>query len=312
MRGRNNNNRNNKGPNPLTRSYESNGPDVKIRGTAQHIAEKYSQLARDATASGDPVAAENYFQHAEHYYRIIAAAQEQLREQYGYQRFDDEGDEEGFAGERSEIGNGENLDPSFQPQPYEQRPEPRSEQRPETERQQRFDRNERFPRGEQRPERQNWSDRPDRGERQDRGERRDRFQQRDRNPRQDYPRQDYQRSEGPRSDQSGEDTRPERPNRYERDRNDRGDFRRDHRRTEDGPDEATGLPAFLTNAVRQPVATHEEDVSPANTETERFGADTEELAPRLRRPRRTRREMEEARAAAENADTDTPKTSAAE
>ena len=63
MRGRNNNNRkNNKGPNPLTKSYESNGPDVKIRGTAQHVAEKYSQLARDAQSSGDPVAAENYFQ----------------------------------------------------------------------------------------------------------------------------------------------------------------------------------------------------------------------------------------------------------
>src|SRR5215210_3804100 len=87
MRGRNNNNRNsNKGPNPLTRSYESNGPDVKIRGTAQHIADKYSQLARDAQSSGDPVAAENYHQHAEHYYRLIAAAQEQLREQFGYQQ----------------------------------------------------------------------------------------------------------------------------------------------------------------------------------------------------------------------------------
>src|ERR671926_1963610 len=103
MRGRNNNR--NKGPNPLTRSYESNGPDVKIRGTAQHIAEKYSQLARDAQSSGDPVAAENYFQHAEHYFRIIAAAQEQLREQYGYQQprsFDEDGnEEEGFGqGER--------------------------------------------------------------------------------------------------------------------------------------------------------------------------------------------------------------------
>ena len=53
MRGRNNN-RNNKGPNPLTRSYESNGPDVKIRGTAQHIAEKYSQLARDAQVERRP------------------------------------------------------------------------------------------------------------------------------------------------------------------------------------------------------------------------------------------------------------------
>jgi hypothetical protein len=59
----------------LTRSYESNGPDVKIRGNAQHVAEKYLQLARDAHTSGDPVAAENYLQHAEHYFRIIAAAQ---------------------------------------------------------------------------------------------------------------------------------------------------------------------------------------------------------------------------------------------
>ena len=72
MRGRNN--RGGKGPNPLSRSYESNGPDVKIRGTAQHIAEKYLQLARDAHSSGDPVAAESYLQHAEHYFRIIAAA----------------------------------------------------------------------------------------------------------------------------------------------------------------------------------------------------------------------------------------------
>ena len=59
--------------------YESNGPDVKIRGTASHVAEKYLQLARDAQSSGDPIAAENYYQHAEHYFRLIAAAQEQLR-----------------------------------------------------------------------------------------------------------------------------------------------------------------------------------------------------------------------------------------
>lgn len=74
MRGRNNNRR---GPNPLTRSYESNGPDVKIRGTAAHIAEKYVQLARDSHSSGDPVSAESYLQHAEHYLRLIAAAQQQ-------------------------------------------------------------------------------------------------------------------------------------------------------------------------------------------------------------------------------------------
>ncbi len=73
MRGRSNR----KGPNPLTRSYESNGPDVKIRGSAQQIADKYATLARDAQASGDRVMAENYLQHAEHYNRIIAAAQSQ-------------------------------------------------------------------------------------------------------------------------------------------------------------------------------------------------------------------------------------------
>jgi len=79
------NNKNNRGrgrggrksPNPLTRSYESNGPDVKVRGTAQHVAEKYMTLARDALSSGDSVAAENYFQHAEHYNRIIMTAQAQ-------------------------------------------------------------------------------------------------------------------------------------------------------------------------------------------------------------------------------------------
>ena len=59
----------------------SNGPEVKIRGTAHHVAEKYLQLARDAQASGDPVTAENHFQHAEHYLRMIAAAQEQFRQQ---------------------------------------------------------------------------------------------------------------------------------------------------------------------------------------------------------------------------------------
>lgn len=98
-RGRNNGNR--RSQNPLTRVYESNGPDVKVRGTAQHVVEKYQQLARDAQASGDHVAAENYLQHAEHYYRIIAAAQAQFGVQgQPYQRnddddFDDEMDEGG-------------------------------------------------------------------------------------------------------------------------------------------------------------------------------------------------------------------------
>src|SRR5476651_2296283 len=108
MRGRNNNNNNNnnnrRGPNPLTRSYESNGPDVKIRGNAHHVAEKYLQLARDAHTSSDPVAAENYLQHAEHYYRLIAAAQAaQLQQQNGSARppgesEDDMDDEDDMGG----------------------------------------------------------------------------------------------------------------------------------------------------------------------------------------------------------------------
>src|SRR5918994_1623294 len=101
-RGRNNNNR--KGPNPLTRSYESNGPDVKVRGTAMHVAEKYMSLARDAQASGDIVAAENYLQHAEHYNRIVMAAQAQL--QPTQQPQFREGSEDGYEDERQMNGRG--------------------------------------------------------------------------------------------------------------------------------------------------------------------------------------------------------------
>jgi hypothetical protein len=71
-------NNNRKGQNPLSRSYESSGPDVKIRGTAAQIAEKYTALARDASSAGDTIMAENYQQHAEHYNRIILAAQAQV------------------------------------------------------------------------------------------------------------------------------------------------------------------------------------------------------------------------------------------
>jgi hypothetical protein len=62
--------------NPLSRNFESNGPDVKVRGNAAHVAEKYLQLARDAQSSGDSVMAENYLQHAEHYFRIVSSAQQ--------------------------------------------------------------------------------------------------------------------------------------------------------------------------------------------------------------------------------------------
>src|SRR5476649_12249 len=60
------------------RAFESNGPDgVKIRGAAQHVFEKYQQLARDALTAGDRVLAESYQQHAEHYFRVLRAVQPQ-------------------------------------------------------------------------------------------------------------------------------------------------------------------------------------------------------------------------------------------
>lgn len=68
------------GNNP-NRSLDSNGPDVKIRGTAAHIYDKYQSLSRDANVAGDYVAAENYQQHAEHYFRLMAAAQAQNQNQ---------------------------------------------------------------------------------------------------------------------------------------------------------------------------------------------------------------------------------------
>ncbi|RWA71731.1 MAG: DUF4167 domain-containing protein [Mesorhizobium sp.] len=135
MRGRNNNggggNNNRKGPNPLTRNYESNGPDVKIRGSAQQIAEKYAALARDAQSSGDRVMAENYLQHAEHYNRIIAAAQAQMPIQNAQQNrddFDDDVDEDRDefdaigntnAGEPQAAANGSGPQPVIEGTPAE-------------------------------------------------------------------------------------------------------------------------------------------------------------------------------------------------
>jgi hypothetical protein len=135
--------RNRRGHNPLTRVYESNGPDVKIRGTAHHVAEKYLQLARDAQSSGDPVAAESYLQYAEHYFRLIAAAQAQFapqnqqnnpnQPQQPFQRSDMEARDE-FDDEGDEAGN---VDSSGQPYPsgapvqQMQQPRPQHQHQPQ-------------------------------------------------------------------------------------------------------------------------------------------------------------------------------------
>ncbi len=118
-RGRNNNNNNNGGRRPNVplrmQTFDSNGPDVRIRGSAFQVHEKYLQLARDASSSGDRIMAENYLQHAEHYYRIIAAAQEQQAQQQGgdpNRRFRPEGynGQEFRGGQSDEEGGGEALD----------------------------------------------------------------------------------------------------------------------------------------------------------------------------------------------------------
>ena len=82
---------------PLNRNhvFDSSGPDVRVRGTAQQLFEKYLQLGRDATSGGDRVMAESYFQHAEHYFRIINAMNQAVQQtqqggqQHGQRRFGD-------------------------------------------------------------------------------------------------------------------------------------------------------------------------------------------------------------------------------
>ncbi|TAN57249.1 MAG: DUF4167 domain-containing protein, partial [Rhodospirillales bacterium] len=62
-------------------TFDSNGPEVRVRGNAHQVLEKYLQLARDAQAAGDRIAAENYYQHAEHYYRVINSQNQQAGQQ---------------------------------------------------------------------------------------------------------------------------------------------------------------------------------------------------------------------------------------
>ena len=65
----------NKGGKPQrNQTYDSNGPEVRVRGNAHQIFEKYQVLAREAASAGDRIAAESYYQHAEHYLRLINAA----------------------------------------------------------------------------------------------------------------------------------------------------------------------------------------------------------------------------------------------
>lgn len=233
----NNNNNNRKGQNPLTRTFESNGPDVKIRGTPAHIAEKYISLARDAKSSGDEVLAENYLQHAEHYNRIILAFREQQISQGGGdpaaggmgQRFrvpqlndgpDDEIGEDGEdfgSGEQPNVMRGNEPQPGVQPQqPFEGGEQPqrvdRPEQRDRYERQDGRDYNRQDGRGDRdRHGGHRFDDRQRRHPDQFRNRDRDRDRDRGEGGRQDYGRQGgYDRDRGYDRRDRGPDRGPDR------------------------------------------------------------------------------------------------------
>jgi hypothetical protein len=203
------------------RAFDSNGPDgVKVRGAAQHIYEKYQQLARDAGSAGDRVLAENYLQHAEHYFRVLRAMQPQrpVGEIIG----------------RDQFGSGYDIDFEEEPGPTDETSEqPEVEAQGEQRRDERpFQRDDRFQQGQQgeyRP-REDRGDfrrddrdfrRDDRGQgeyrqKDDRfqGDRRERFQRDDRRfqgDRQARPDRDYRDARPER------DMRPDRGERLERD-----------------------------------------------------------------------------------------------
>jgi hypothetical protein len=331
--GRSNNNR--KAPNPLTRSYESNGPDVKIRGTAHHVGEKYLQLARDAQSSGDPVMAESYLQHAEHYFRLIAAAQQaQQQAAFGYQRqpgdaeaeeFEDDDDFGGipdrFASPPERFAAAvPQQQPSYAPQPatnaqpYQERPyynngnghnDRPNYERPEQDRSERPPRQDRF----------QGQDRNFRNDRNFQGQ--DRNQDRDRNPDRSFQGQDRNQDRGY---QGGgqERTYPDRQpyqdrqgqNRDQEPRgNSRGGGRREFRepRPALNPESEASLPAFITAPVRLQPEVHMDstaDEAPARTMMAQPEAEGDVNGGFLLRPRRRRRskaEMQDLRGETSNA-----------
>lgn len=108
-RGRNNGKRN---QNSRNRSFESSGSDQKVRGTAQQVLDKYLAMARDASSAGDRIAAEGFFQHAEHYYRILHSEDAQGDGNKDRKRHDNRGNRhnESHAKPEQQPGSGEQPD----------------------------------------------------------------------------------------------------------------------------------------------------------------------------------------------------------
>src|SRR5690242_5333925 len=108
-------------------TFDSNGPNVKIRGNAYQVFERYVALAREAQASGDRVAAENLYQHAEHYFRLMNLQGEGQGQ--GPPRPTTPADLE-MAGGEGEARDGEDEENRAQPTPQPTAPFPGDEQPP--------------------------------------------------------------------------------------------------------------------------------------------------------------------------------------
>jgi hypothetical protein len=207
------------------RAFDSNGPEgVKVRGNAQHVFEKYQQLARDAGSAGDRVLAENYLQHAEHYFRLLRAMQPQrpaaeiLGRDHFSSGFDIDFEDEGAqaqaeAADEAAAEAGETQDNEAR----DQRRDRDNRDRDSRDRDNRDrDRGERTEgRREDREgggRRDRWRDRDERRNR-DRDERPREDRARDERPRDDRPRDDRPRDDRPRGDR---DERRDRDDRRER------------------------------------------------------------------------------------------------
>ncbi|WP_374473047.1 DUF4167 domain-containing protein [Phenylobacterium sp.] len=208
------------------RAFDSNGPEgVKVRGNAQHVFEKYQQLARDAGSAGDRVLAENYLQHAEHYFRLLRAMQPQrpaseiLGRDHFSSGFDIDFEDEGAqaqaeAADEAAAEGGETQDTEAR-DPRRERDGRDNRDRENRDRDR--DRGERFEG--RRDDREARADRDGGGRRdrwRDRDERRNRDRDdrpRDERPRDERPRDDRPRDDRPRGDREDRRERDDRPER---------------------------------------------------------------------------------------------------
>ena len=242
------------------RAFDSNGPEgSKVRGNAQHVFEKYQQLARDASAAGDRVLGENYLQHAEHYFRLLRAMQptrpasEILGRDHFSSGFDIDFEDEG-AQAQSEAADLASAEAGETPESWQARENGAERAREDSRPQQRDDR----PREGQREGQRD--DRPRDGQQRDD---RPRYENRDRNdgganggngggqgPRRDRPWRDERPRDGQRDGQRDDQPRGDQP-RADRPRYDRDDRPRDDRQRDDRP-RSEDRPRFDRNRDDRP------------------------------------------------------------